>query len=79
MDDQVTLYYIQKNLGIRRRKKEGTYITFEIIDFNQLYSVIIPIFSNYQLLTIKHLNFIKFKQAMDLKWVIYIQKKIIIS
>jgi len=59
------LHFIKKelNYGSLYIEKEGTIANFRIRDLKVLESIIFPIFDKYPLLTSKHFNYIKFKQA----------------
>lgn len=64
-DDINTLIIIQEKLGVGRVKYEGeNYVSNEITNFKDIQQVIIPIFDKYPLLTIKQLNYNKFKKAL---------------
>ena len=59
------LNFIKRQLGVGRIyiDKKRSIAQFRIRDRKTLESVIIPIFDKYPLLTSKHYNYIKFKQA----------------
>lgn len=62
------LYYIKKNLGYGSVSKSSkqTWGNFRITDRKVLYQVIFPIFDKYPLLTSKHYNYVKFKEAYNI-------------
>jgi hypothetical protein len=69
IDELNTLNYIKNNLGVGRVKKlNDKAVTFEITDFKEINQIIIPIFTNYPLRTLKQLNFEKFKNAFEIKY-----------
>jgi hypothetical protein len=57
------LHYIKKQLGIGSITKDNTKGQLLIRDRKKLETVIFPIFDKYPLLTSKHFNYLKFKQA----------------
>jgi len=65
IDDIQVLYYIRDRLGIGRVRSFRTMATFEVNPLTEL-EVIIAIFSNYNLNSTKHLNFLAFKEALKL-------------
>jgi len=67
-DDIGALNYIHDNLGVGRVKAMGDdTVTFEITDMGEIGDVIIPIFTENPLLTIKSINFSKFKRVYEMK------------
>jgi hypothetical protein len=57
------LYYIKKQLGIGNVTTDGRKGQILIRDRKKLESIIFPIFDKYPLLTSKHFNYEKLKQA----------------
>lgn len=69
LDDLNTLEYIKENLGVGRVKSlNDRTVTFEITNSAEIKQIIIPLFTNYPLLTVKKLNFEKFKSAFEMKY-----------
>lgn len=65
IDDIQVLYYIRDTLGIGRVRSFRTMATFEVNPLTEL-EVVMAIFSNYNLNSTKHLNFLAFKEALKL-------------
>jgi hypothetical protein len=69
VDDKSVLELIAFTLKVGKTKisEDGKYATFEVSAFQDISSVIIPIFNHYPLLTAKRLNFEDFKSAVKIK------------
>lgn len=65
VDDIQVLYYIRDTLGIGRVRSFRNMATFEVNPITEL-EVVIAIFSKYNLNSTKHLNFLAFKEALEL-------------
>ena len=57
------LYYIKKQLGVGSITKDNTKAQFFIRDRKKLETIIFPIFDKYPVLTSKHFDYLKLKQA----------------
>lgn len=60
------LYYIKKELGVGSVTKDNTKGQFFIRDRKHIENIILPIFDKYTLLTSKHFDYSRFKQALYL-------------
>lgn len=58
------LNYVKKELGVGSITKDGTKGQYFIRDRKLIYSIIIPIFDKYPLLTSKYFDYVKFKKAL---------------
>jgi len=67
IDDKATLEYIKKTLGVGNLYIGSKVVIYSVNDYDSIKDIIIPIFEYYPLLTIKQLNFLKFKDAFLLK------------
>lgn len=58
LDELNTLKYIKKNLGVGRVKNlNDRAVTFQMTNPDEIKQIIIPLFTNYPLLTIKNFKF----------------------
>lgn len=67
IDDLQTLEFIQKTLGVGSIYTEKNECIFEVFNFEDILTHIIPIFSYANLITKKHLDFLDFKKAVLIK------------
>lgn len=61
IDDIETLRYIHKTLGVGRIEISNDMCTYTVTKFEDIISVIIPIFTFTKLVTKKYLDFLDFK------------------
>ena len=67
IDDKATLDFIQKTLGVGRVYEENDECIFVVYKFEDIISVIIPIFTYANLITTKSMDFLDFKAAALIK------------
>lgn len=63
-DDIITLYFIQSRLGVGTVHQNETSAVFQVTDKVELQEVIIPLFTEFPLLTTKVLDFNDFKDLL---------------
>lgn len=68
-DDLVVLQNIQSKLGIgsARLESNNTTAVFIVQDLDQIKNVILPIFDKYNLLSVKMLDYLSFREAINIK------------
>ena len=65
--DIAVLYTIRENLGIGLVSIKGTTASFRVHSFQTIVDFIIPIFDRFPLLTLKQLDYIDWKEIIELK------------